>query len=144
VPSEPDELVQLRLLHHVRDDLTLRLTGWGVLSVLAGSVTWYAGRRGGRRFLVGLGRQTAAWGAVDTVIAGVGAAANRRAVTDAPKAVASLRRLLWTNAALDVGYLVGAAAMARRRSLGGDALGVAVQAVALLVLDVWHARRLRP
>lgn len=136
-------MAQLRLLHHVRDDLTLRLTGWGVASTLVGSLVWYLGHRGGRTFVMGVGRQTAAWGAVDTVIAGIGADANRRAVTDVPKAVRSLRRLLWVNAALDVGYLVGAGFLARRRSLSGDALGVAVQAVALLVLDVMHARRLR-
>jgi hypothetical protein len=65
-------------------------------------------------------------------------------VTDATAALGSLRRLLVLNAALDVGYLAGAALLARSAARRGDAAGVAVQAIALLVLDVGHARRLGP
>ncbi|MGF1661074.1 MAG: hypothetical protein ACFCVG_01140 [Kineosporiaceae bacterium] len=137
-----DELSDLRLLRAVRTDLTRRLVAWGVVSVAGGTVLAAAGAVRGQRVLAGVGRQAVAWGAVDLVIAGVGSAANRRPVTDAPRAVRSLRRLLLGNAVLDMGYLAGAAVLARRPERAGDALGVAVQAVALLVLDVGHAVRL--
>jgi hypothetical protein len=139
-----DELSDLRLLRAVRSDLTRRLVAWGAVSVVGGAALAGAGAARGDRLLAGVGRQAVAWGAVDLVIAGVGSAANRRPVTDAPRALRSLRRLLLVNAALDVGYLAGAAVLARRRERAGDALGVAVQAAALLVLDVGHAARLRP
>jgi hypothetical protein len=112
--------------------------------MVGGAVLAGIGAARGDRFVAGVGRQAVAWGSVDLVIAGVGSAANRRPVTDAPRALRSLRRLLLVNAALDVGYLAGAAVLARRSGRRGDALGVGVQAVALLVFDAWHAARARP
>ncbi|MGF1646820.1 MAG: hypothetical protein ACFCVF_07870 [Kineosporiaceae bacterium] len=139
-----DELSDLHLLRAVRTDLTRRLVAWGVISVVGGAGLVGVGTARGDRFLAGVGRQAAAWGAVDLVIAGVGSATNRRPVTDARRAVRSLRRVLLVNAVLDVGYLAGAAVLARRPERAGDAVGVAVQAVALLVLDIGHATRLAP
>lgn len=142
--SRSDELTDLHLLHAVRGDLTRRLTTWGALSVVAGTAMSALAARRDHRVLAGVGRQFAAWGAVDLAIAGVGSLSNRRPVTDASGALRSLRRLLVVNAVLDIGYLAGAVALARRPALRGDAAGVAVQAVALLVLDVHHARRSVP
>lgn len=138
-----DELSDLRLLRAVRADLTRHLVAWGVSSLVGGAVLLGVGASRRSRVLTGVGRQAAAWGAVDLVIAGVGSASNRRPVVDAPRAVRSLYRLLAVNAVLDVGYLAGAALLARRPGREGDALGVAVQALALLVLDTGHAARLR-
>ena len=140
--SGTDEITQLHQLHDVRDDLTRRLTAWGVSSVSVGAVLWGVGAARGSRLLVGVGRQSVAWGAIDTLIAAVGSATNQRPVTDVAGTTRSLRRLLLVNTGLDVGYLAVAGLMARRPALRGDALGVAVQALALLAIDVGHARRL--
>lgn len=137
-----DELTDLNRLHAVRRDLTRRLTAWGAFSVAAGGAMSVVATRRGEPLLAGVARQFLAWGAIDLVIAGVGAAANRRPVTDATGALRSLRRLLVVNAVLDVGYLVGAAVLARSPGRRGDAAGVAVQGLALLVLDVGQARRI--
>ncbi len=128
----------------VRSDLTRGLVGWGTASVVLGTVMWVGGARNGSRWLVGVGRQGVAWGAIDVVIAGAGTLANRRPVTDPTSAVTSLRRLLVVNSVLDIGYVTVAAVMSRRRRYAPDGLGVAVQGLALLVLDAVHARRLAP
>ena len=86
----------------------------------------------------GFGRQTAAWGAVDGVIALVG----RRRQAAGPTDPARLRRVLLVNAGLDVGYLAAGAALVRRSRWPGDGLAVLVQGGFLLWLDATGARRL--
>lgn len=135
------------------------LAGWALVSVLAGA-RWSAGpARAGARGrdggpVAGAARQAVAWGLVDLAIAGWGARGLRRARraaadgaldVDAARARARrLGRLTAVNAALDVGYVAtGAVLAARSRRLRGDGVGVVVQGLALLVLDVRHARAAR-
>ena len=94
------------------------------------------------------GQQTAAWGAINVAIAGVGAWRARAH----PARAAQLRRTLLVNAGLDVLYVAAGAHLAHHRvTLGGrvtpDAakghgLAVVGQGLALLALDLTYARRL--
>ncbi len=103
-------------------------------------------RRSSSPLVRGFGRQTALWGEVDGAIAAVGALRRR---SRGPTDPARLRRVLLVNAGLDVAYVLGGAALARRggtwrgADLRGDGLAVVVQGLALLVLDSAYARRLR-
>lgn len=130
----------LLLLQRTRAELSRALLAWAGGSVLLGAPLWLLGRRIRSRLAVGVGRQALAWGAIDLVIAVAGRLADRRAVADPPAGVRSLRRLLVLNAWLDIGYLV--AAVVFRRRIGADAVGVGVQAIALLLIDTVHAGRL--
>ena len=125
----------------VAQRLGRRLSVWGVGSVLAGTVLASCGSSPARR---AFGLQTAGWGAIDLAIAGAGALSSK------PPTAASLRRLLWINAGLDVLYIAAGAHVAvRKPRFGGritadQALGhgaaVVVQGAALLGLDTTHAR----
>jgi hypothetical protein len=110
--------------------LTRVLGGWAAASVLAGAAA-YPRRRG-------FGRQTAAWGAVDGVIAYVG---HRRRGSSSPD---RLRRVLLVNAGLDVGYLAAGAWLVRDGRWSGDGVAVLVQGGFLLGLDILAARALTP
>jgi hypothetical protein len=119
-------------------------------------VTAVIGRAQGNEEAVQFGRQSAAWGIVDGVIAGVGAVTRRRrsAGDDAVARARRLRRILLVNAVADVGYIAGGVAIARRARSGrsgstaarfgtGDGLAMVVQGGFLLVLDLSQARRLK-
>jgi hypothetical protein len=122
-----------------------------VASVVAGgALLAFADAAAARAF----GLQCLVWGAIDGAIALAGAVALRRAhargaVDDPARAAPErrrLRRLLWINAGLDVGYVAVALLMLAlwRTPEGlGHGLGVAVQGGFLLGFDVVHARRLR-
>lgn len=138
-----DQLAQ-RLVR-VRRDLARSLTAWSVGSLLvAGAIA--VGRDDARAR--GLARQMATWGAIDL---GIALAAQRdagRDVDDPVRSSRSLRRLLWLNAGLDVGYLAAGVWLVRSgtvrgRDSVGDGIGVLVQGGALLVLDTVSALRLR-
>ncbi len=117
----------------VEQDLTRALGRWAVGSVLLGGALSVApGTRG-------FGRQMAAWGAVDGVIALVGARRQARGRTTEP---GRLRRVLLVNAGLDVSYLALGAALLRRTRWRGDGLAVLAQGGFLLALDTSAARRL--
>jgi hypothetical protein len=118
----------------VEEQLTRVLGGWAAGSLVAGAVL-SADRR-----TRGFGRQTFAWGAVDGVIASVGA---RRRAANGPTEPARLRTVLLVNAGLDVGYLAAGAWLVRDGRWRGDGLAVLVQGAFLLVLDATAARRLR-
>ena len=120
----------------------LRLLAWGAASVLAGSAigALFAARRSGSPLLAHFAIQTAAWGAIDLILAGL--AWRGLAMRDADGA-ARLDRLLWLNTGLDVGYVAVGVTLAvagwtlgRRLGAVGAGLGVVVQGMALLVLDV--------
>jgi hypothetical protein len=127
----------------VAAQLTRRLTVLGATSTLVGLGLTAA--PSARAF----GLQTAAWGVVDLAIAGVGAARS-----STPPTARRLRTVLLVNAALDVGYLAVGTQLAVRRPGFGGRLGpaaarghgtaVVVQGLALLVLDLAHARRISP
>ncbi|WP_051047954.1 DUF6992 family protein [Rhodococcus sp. AW25M09] len=127
----------------VAQRLGRRLAVWGGGSVLAGTVLALRGASPARR---AFGLQTAGWGAIDLAIAGAGALSSK------PPTAASLSRLLWINAGLDVLYIAAGAHIAVRKPRFGrritadQAVGhgtaVVVQGAALLALDASHVRML--
>ncbi|WP_088318261.1 hypothetical protein [Kineosporia sp. R_H_3] len=95
-------------------------------------------------------RQALGWGLVDLAIVGWGLRGLRRArrtglTPDAARARARrMARVTGVNAVLDVGYVAsGVALAARAPRRRGDGLGIAVQGLALLWLDVRHASAFR-
>jgi hypothetical protein len=128
-----------------------QLGAWAAASVgVGGALLALADGAAARAF----GLQFLVWGAIDGAIAIAGALALRRAhargaVADperAPPERRRLRRLLWVNAGLDVGYVavaIGILALWRTPEGLGHGLGVLVQGGFLLVFDAVHARRLR-
>ena len=127
-----------------------QLTAWAVASVLlGGSLLVFADGAAARAF----GLQFVVWGAIDGAIALAGAISLRRAYARgapadperAPPERRRLRRLLWINAVLDVGYVAAALlvlALWRTPEGAGHGMGVLVQGGFLLAFDVLHARRL--
>lgn len=106
--------------------------------------------RGGGPFRRGFGAQAVGWGAIDALIAGIGLAGQRRernaAAGEGELAARKLRRLLWINAVLDVGYVAGGVWLAR--SKGGDdpgrrgqGWGIVMQGAFLFWFDLYHALR---
>ena len=137
-----DTLESLERLH------LLRLLLWAAASILAGTALLAWMRASGRRspLLGHFAIQTAAWGAVDAVLAGI-------ALRDmAPRDIASatrLDRLLWLNIGLDTGYafvgitlVVIAWRLGRRPGLAGAGIGVIVQGGALALLDLMLAAQI--
>ncbi|WP_315773454.1 DUF6992 family protein [Rhodococcoides kroppenstedtii] len=126
----------------IADTLGRRLAWWGGGSVVGGLALAASSSERVRAF----GLQSAGWGAIDLAIAGIGA------VRSKPVTSPSLRRTLWINTALDVGYVAGGAHLMYHRPLFGGRLtrdqswghgaAVVVQGAALLVLDAAHARQL--
>lgn len=121
----------------------LRLLAWGAGSVLAGTLLLLlvALRRRRSPLLAHFAIQTAAWGAVELVIA---ALAWRGLAYRDFTGFTQLDRVLWLNIGLNLGYVgVGATlaltgwALARRLGLVGAGMGVVVQGLALLVLDLY-------
>jgi hypothetical protein len=128
-----------------------QLGAWAVASVVVGgALVVFADGAAARAF----GLQCLVWGAIDGAIAITGAVSLKRAhargAVDDPERAAPerrrLRRLLWINAALDVGYVAAAVLMLalwRTPDGLGHGLGVLVQGGFLLAFDAVHARRLR-
>lgn len=145
-------MTTVEVLADVERTLERTLGAWAAASVITGGVTAVIGRAQGNEEAVQFGRQSAAWGIVDGVIAGVGALTRRRRPTgdDAVARARRLRRILLVNAVADVGYIAGGVAIARRGRRGdasarfgtGDGLAMVVQGGFLLVLDLSQARRL--
>ncbi len=126
----------------------LRLLVWGALSLLAGTAlfAWIRSRAYRSLLLEQFAIQTAAWGGVDLLLAGI--ASRGLAVRDLAGAT-RLDRFLWLNIGLDAGYvLVGSTLviagwrLGQRLGLVGAGLGVVVQGAALLVLDLLLATRI--
>lgn len=131
-----DSLLALERLH------LLKLTLWGALSVVVGTtlIAVLRARRVDSPLLLHFGIQTAAWGLVDLAI--VLWARPRVALRDLAEAVA-LDRFVWLNIGLDAGYVLVGITLAlcgwrlgRRLGLIGAGIGVVVQGLALLVLDL--------
>jgi len=131
-----DTLETLERLH------LLRLLFWAAASMLAGTALLAWLRAGGRHspLLRHFAIQSAAWGVVDAVIAGIAL----RGI--APRDIASatrLDRMLWLNIGLDIGYvLVGVTLAATCWRLGprpagiGAGVGIMLQGLALFLLDL--------
>jgi hypothetical protein len=144
------------LLEGYEREITTLLSVWAAGSVVKGGAIALIGKRTGRRQWLTFGRQTAMWGAVDGLIAGVGALTrSRRGELTSEEVEAEarkLRRLLLINAAADVVYIAGGAHIAYHagkagtslRMTRGDGLAIIVQGAFLLVLDATYAKRLSP
>lgn len=110
----------------VEQRLTRVLGCWAVASVALGAALSASSRTRG------FGRQTVAWGAVDGVIACLGA---RRRAARGPTDPDRLRRVLLVNAGLDLGYRAAGAWLVRRSRWRGDGVAVLVQGAFLVVFD---------
>jgi hypothetical protein len=130
------DLLELEKLH------LLKLTIWGALSVVIGSllIAVLRVRRTESPLLLHFGIQSAAWGGIDLLI--VWWASRGLAIRDYAGAVA-LDRFLWFNVGLDVGYVLLGLTLAvcgwklgRKLGLVGAGLGIIVQGLALFVLDL--------
>ncbi len=133
-------------LERYERELSALLGTWAAGSITKGTTIAIIGQRAGRREWLRFGRQTAAWGAIDAIIAGAGAIsrARRGDLTDeeATAKAQSLLRLLLINAAADVAYIGVGAYLAARRSRG-DGAAVIIQGGFLLALDTTYALRIR-
>lgn len=97
---------------------------WSVANVIAGGALWAGGRNEPARHF---GRQTFAWGVINSAIA------TWMSTRPTPKP-SRLRKIVLINAAADVGYIAIGAAMYR----GGrrpDGAAIIVQGAFLLALD---------
>lgn len=123
----------------------LRLLFWAGLSIIAATAVaaMLAVRRIRSPFLVQFAGQMAVWGLVIGAIAAIEwKTARLRDVSGA----ARLERMLWMNIGLDAGYIaVGVALacsawyLARRLAGVGAGIGVIVQGLALLLIDLQFA-----
>lgn len=118
----------------VESRLTAALGRWAAGSMAVGALLSVP------RATRGFGRQTAAWGAVDGVIAFVG---SRRRAAAGPTDPRRLRQVLLLNVGLDVAYLAAAVRLLGSPRWRHDAQAVLVQGTFLLLLDSTAARALR-
>jgi hypothetical protein len=135
-----------------QSNLTRRLLIWSFLSMIGGALLQIS-RNG---FLRGMGVQFTAWGLIDALIAVFGDQAAKKRATQlrdpmAPEVIRSeiqkLRKILWVNSGLDMGYVSGGAAMALIKgknddSWRGHGIGVVLQGAFLLIFDLFHASKL--
>ena len=140
-------------LESIESSLTTVLMGWAMGSTAIGSAIAVRGRRSQRLQLMRFGRQTAMWGAIDGLIAGVGIHSRKGRGELSPQQVEvkarNLRWLLMANAAADIGYVIGGAVIAGRglmgrstfRMSGGDGVAIIIQGSFLLVLDSYFAKQ---
>ncbi len=134
-----------------QQNITRQLLIWSGLSIAAGLGLQRAGD-----FWRGLGAQAIGWGAIDALIAGFGqhSARRKQAALSDPLAqdvvigeTRNLRRLLWINTALDVGYVISGLLLARSkgqtsRTWRGHGWGIVIQGGFLFFFDLIHALRL--
>jgi len=136
------------------------LLGWSALSILSGAALVLGGDKRSK----GIGSQFIGWGLIDGLIAWFGwrgaqqkqLARLNGEVSDADQAkeAATFETLLWVNAGLDVGYILGGAWLIRKSRGGngnpedafkhGMGVGVQIQGAFLLVWDLtlgWLVRR---
>jgi hypothetical protein len=129
------------------------LLGWALGSILTGAL-WM---RGASRPLRGVGGQFVAWGLIDGLIAlfALGGARRKAArwqageITPAEHAreAGQFEKIVWANAALDVGYVLGGRWWLRRSpddpQRQGMGLGVMVQGAFLFFWDLFLALAVR-
>ena len=115
------------------------LWAWGIGSVMVGAPALLSRRPALRQ----AGLQAVAWGAIDAALAWFGRRGARTKIAQAaPDALTQARRfrtILLINAGLDVGYVAGGLALARRARGRPDrlgiGLGIAGQGLFLLIYD---------
>ena len=122
-----------------------RLLLWGAASLAAGLGCWafVHKRRQELPLLWHFGIQTAAWGAIDALLA---LASQPQLALRDYDGVTRLDRFVWLNCGLDLGYIAVGVALAvcgwrltQSRGLLGAGLGVVIQGAALLLLDARFA-----
>jgi hypothetical protein len=146
------EIPMMSNIYQVQRAISQRLLIWSSTSILIGLWLTLIHRHPNRR---GFGQQAVAWGAIDAAIAIGGKIASDRRAADPnaldglvqQKEAQKLRRLLWFNAALDVLYVLGGLALARRqdpdrRGWRGHGWGIVVQGFFLFWFDLYHALEL--
>jgi hypothetical protein len=123
----------------------VRLLFWGAASMLAGTIilVLLTVRRVRAPVLTHFALQMTAWGAIDLMLVALAWRALQPRDFDAAR---RLDRFVWLNAGLDVGYVaVGATliiaswVIGRRHGPIGAGLGIIVQGLALLLLDLQFA-----
>jgi hypothetical protein len=115
------------------------LWAWGIGSVIVGAPALLSRRPA----LCQAGLQAVAWGAIDAALAWFGRRGARAKIAQAaPDALVQARRfrtILLVNAGLDIGYVAGGLALARRARGRPDRVGmgwgIAVQGLFLLIFD---------
>lgn len=127
--------------------LSNRLLLWAIFSMVSGFLL----QRSRRPLLKGIGSQAVGWGIIDAAIAIFGQqSAERKQASATPltevQHARSLRRLLWINALLDVGYVAAGWWVVRTKgrtseSWRGHGWGVIIQGKFLFVFDLVHALR---
>lgn len=122
--------------------LTRRLLSWSILSIVAGIPLWLDTYRP----IKNIGTQFLAWGAIDGLIALVGwrSAEKRQLTADPANETRKLRRILWLNTGLDVGYMLGGGWLLSKedKAKQGTGLGILIQGAFLFLFDLWHVLRL--
>jgi hypothetical protein len=132
--------------------LTRRLTFWSLASIAFGLPVLTL-----NPFWQGVGIQFIAWGAIDLLIATIGAAsAKRRKARLTPNELADsalkegtkLKRILLINTGLDVLYVAGGIALlltlgANDIGWQGHGWGIIVQGGFLFFFDLFHAREIK-
>jgi hypothetical protein len=141
-PVEPAPTAYALAVHTFSRNVSLRLLLWSALSKTVGVLLW----RRGAPFWRGFGAQAVGWGAIDGLIALSGLRPGRQPPADPARAARNLRRLLWFNAALDVGYMAGGVWLAHSKGRDdtgwrGQGWGIVVQGAFLFLFDLVHARR---
>ncbi len=129
------------------------LLGWALGSIITGAF-W---RRNPSRRLQGAGGQFIAWGLVDGIIAVFALLGARRKLIQwqageitppqQSREADQFEKIVWANAALDVGYVLGGRWWMRRHPddphRQGMGLGVMAQGAFLLVWDIFLALAVR-
>lgn len=100
----------------------------------------------------GLASQFVGWGAIDLGIAWIGLNSSRKRAADPAahniagqhEARAHLRKILWINTGLDIGYVAGGALLSRTKGQHnhfwrGAGWGIVLQGGFLLIFDLIHA-----
>ena len=142
IVAAPDPPAYAQAVHSFSRAVSLRLLAWSMLSMVGGALLW----RRGAPFWRGFGVQALGWGAIDALLAASGLRPGRQPSPEPARAARSLRRLLWFNAALDVGYMAGGLWLARSKgrtdaNWRGQGMGIVVQGGFLFVFDIFHAVR---
>lgn len=139
-------------IHQVQTQIGQQLAAWSGFSLGASAVMALMGNALWR----GVASQFAGWGAIDLIIAILGLKSAQKRAADPEshmpeqqaKARDDLRKVLWINTALDVGYVSGGVALARTkghddRFWRGAGWGIVIQGGFLFVFDLMHALLLR-
>lgn len=129
-------------------ELTKRLFTWAIASIATGAALSFNPNRQQQ----GVGVQFVGWGVVNLLIAFLGGHSTQRRAQQPnahePVTLATesrnLRRLLWINTGLDVGYILGGLVLARTKGRSdarwrGQGYGIVAQGGFLFFFDLFHA-----